>query len=241
MRLSFLLSGMLLGLSGTAAEPAVNHLTAAERADGWRLLFDGTTSTGWRGFHQTGFPSKGWDVKDGCLHHAARAGGGDLVTDGLFEDYDFRFEWKIDAGGNSGVKYFITEDRSGAIGHEYQLMGSRTPAEALVDLKHATASFYDVLPPATNALPRSPGEWNESRILVQGNHVEHWLNGVQVLTYELGSDAVKAGIAASKFKTVPGFGTHFAHRLLLQDHGGDVAFRNLKLRVLPAETRHAAH
>lgn len=213
-----------------ANEPEPNRLTAAERADGWRLLFDGQTLSGWRSFRKPEAPTVGWTVEDGCLRHVGNARGGDLVTTDEFDNYEFRFDWRINAGGNSGVKYFITETREAAIGHEYQLLGPRTPQEALTNLKHGTASFYGVMAPGTNALPRSPDEWNESRIVVRGDHVEHWLNGERVLAYELSSDAVKAGIAASKFRDVSGFGTHFRHRILLQDHGGDIRFRNLKLR-----------
>lgn len=207
-----------------------NTLSDLEKADGWRLLFDGSTSQGWRAFKKDAFPTQGWTVRDGCLGHLGKAGGGDLVTSKLFLDYDFTFEWRINAGGNSGVKYFIDEKRDAAIGHEYQLLGPTTDAEARKDLKHATASFYDVLPVGTNAFPRSPGEWNQSRIRVQGQQVEHWLNGERVLTYTLGSEPVVAGIAASKFKKIAGFGTRFPHPILLQDHGGEIWFRNLKIR-----------
>lgn len=215
-----------------AEETPPNTLTDAERSAGWRLLFDGRTADEWRGFKKAGLPVQGWVVEAGCLRHLGKGGGGDLVTREQFDDYEFAFEWRLDAGGNSGVKYFITESRDGAIGHEYQLLGPRSREEALRDLKHATASFYDVLPPNTNALPRAPGEWNQSRIAVRGMRVEHWLNGAKVLEYELGSGVVQNGIAASKFKDIPGFGTKFPHRLLLQDHGGDAAFRNLKVRPL---------
>lgn len=223
----------LLSTSVAAATEPPNTLSQSEKAAGWRLLFDGTTTHGWRTFQKTTFPTQGWIVREGCLGHLGKAGGGDIVTTDTFSDYDFVFEWRINPGGNSGVKYFIDEKRRGAIGHEYQLLGPTTEAEARRDPKHATASYYDVLPVGTNAFPRPPGEWNQSRILIQGKKVEHWLNGQRVLAYELGSEAVQAGIAASKFKGVAGFGSKFAHPILLQDHGGEIWFRNLKLRPLP--------
>ncbi len=228
----FFLGIALLAPSALAAD-GQNTLSDREKAEGWRLLFDGTTTQGWRSFQKRTFPTQGWVAQDGCLGHLGKAGGGDIVTLETFLDYDFTFEWRINAGGNSGVKYFIDEQRNGAIGHEYQLLGPISDAEALKDLKHATASFYDVLPPATNALPRPPGSWNQSRIVVQGNHIEHWLNGQKVLAYTLGTPPVVAGIAASKFKNVAGFGTHFSHPILLQDHGGEIWFRNLKIRPFP--------
>jgi hypothetical protein len=232
--LSRLLS--LLILAGSACIRAdtlpPNTLSEAEKAAGWRLLFDGETTRGWRAFKGDSFPTQGWRVEDGCLRHDGRMRGGDIITTELFENYEFNFEWKIAPGGNSGVKYFITEERDGAIGHEYQILGPTTREQALRDPRRATASFYEVAAPSTNALPRPPGEWNQSRIVVNGKHIEHWLNGERVLTYELGSDAVVAGIRRSKFRDVPGFGTAFPHHILLQDHGTDVWFRNLKLRVI---------
>lgn len=227
------LASLLLALPLVQAEePPPNTLTEAERQAGWRLLFDGTSTDGWRGFKASSFPSRGWVVEDGVLRHTARGRGGDIITVEKFSNYEFHFDWKINPGGNGGVKYFITEERDGAIGHEYQLLGPRSHEEAIRDLKHGTASFYDVLPPNTNALPRPPGEWNRSAIIVRGDQIEHWLNGERVLTYELGSPAVREAIARSKFNGVVGFGTAFPHHILLQDHGGDISFRNLKLRPL---------
>lgn len=215
-----------------AAEPAPNTLTEAERAAGWRLLFDGRTTQGWHSFGKPTFPAKGWIVEDGCLRHVAKAGGGDIITADTFNDYEFTFEWRIEAGGNGGVKYFITEERNEAIGHEYQLLGERNLDEVLRNRLHATASFYEVAPVSADFPFRPPDTWNQSRIVVRGNAIEHWLNGSRVLAYELGSEPIQAGIAKSKFKSVKGFGTKFSHHLLLQDHGGDVRFRNLKLRPL---------
>lgn len=213
--------------------PAPNTLSATEKAEGWKLLFDGRTSAGWRGFKATGFPAFGWSIEDGCIRHLFKGKGGDVITTEKYNDYEFAFEWRIDAGGNSGVKYFITEDRESAIGHEYQLLGEKDAAELRANLLHATASFYAVAPVSADAPLRPPGSWNQSRIIVRGKAVEHWLNGARVCQYELGSPEITAGIAKSKFKGVEGFGTKFPHHLLLQDHGGDTWFRNLKLRPLP--------
>lgn len=223
-----------LAFLGTAraADPAPNSLTESERAAGWRLLFDGETSQGWRAYGKPGFPDKGWAIEDGCIRHLARGGGGDIITTNKFDDYEFAWEWKVNAGGNGGLKYFVIEDRPDVIGHEYQLMGEADLTAARRDLKHATGSFYDVLPAPTDLPLRPPGTWNESRLVVHGHKVEHWLNGRNILTYELGSDPVKAAIAKSKFRGIPRFGTKFPHHLLLQDHGGDMWFRNLKLRPL---------
>lgn len=218
---------------GATGTPAGNTADEEQKA-GWRLLFDGKTTSGWRGFKKTDFPADRWAVKDGALTHAATGtgdshGGGDIVTVDKFSDFDLRFEWRIAPGGNSGVKYFVTEEREGPIAHEYQVLDDARHPDAKVGPHRQTAAFYDVLPPAADKPSRPAGEWNHSRIVVKGNHVEHWLNGAKVLEYELGSPEVKAAIARSKFKDVAGFGTKFPGHILLQDHGDEVSYRNLRI------------
>jgi len=143
------------------------------------------------------------------------------------------WEWKIAREGNSGLKYFVLDSRKSAIGHEYQMLDDeRNPDGKLAEGKRITASFYDVLKPMVKTPVREPGEINHSRVLVRGNHVEHWLNGVKVLEYECGSDAVKYAVAASKFKDMPGFGERAKGHLLLQDHNSEVWFRNIRIRDL---------
>jgi hypothetical protein len=208
---------------------APNELTPAEQAEGWKLLFDGKSTAGWRSFKKATFPEKGWEVADGCLKKVANVQGGDIITTNTFNDFDLRWEWRIPPRANNGIKYFIIEERGSAIGHEYQMID-----DALVkDGKSSTASFYEVLPPSENKALKSPGEWNTSRVFVKGNHVEHWLNGAKVLEYELGSEQVKAGVAASKFKNVKGFGEKVRGHILLTDHKDEAWFRNIKIRELP--------
>jgi len=209
------------------AVAADNELTPAETAAGWRLLFDGKTTAGWRNFKKPTFPAKGWVVEDGWLKHVARAGGGDIITIDQFSEFELTWEWRIPARANSGLKYFILEERGTAIGHEYQIIDD----SVFKAPKGQTASFYDVLPPRPHAPLKLAPESNQSRILVQGNHVEHWLNGEKVLEYELGSDAVKAAVAKSKFRSVTGFGERTKGHILLTDHGDEASFRNLKIRV----------
>jgi hypothetical protein len=223
-----------------AAATVPNELTAAEKKEGWRLLFDGRTTGGWRGFKQTGFPAGRWVVKDGALAHVKGAeaddhGGADIVTTDTFSEFDLRFDWRISPAGNSGLKYFVTEEREGPIAHEYQVLDDARHPDGKVGPHRQTAAFYDVLAPAADKPMRPVGEWNESRVLVRGLHVEHWLNGAKVLEYELGSPEVKAAIAKSKFKDVTGFGTRLPGHILLQDHGDEVAFRNLKILKLPPQ------
>jgi hypothetical protein len=144
-----------------------------------------------------------------------------------------QWDWKLEQGGNSGLKYFVLESRNSALGHEYQMLDDQiNPDGKLAEGKRLTASFYDVLKPSVPPPSKPMGEINRSRILVKGNHVEHWLNGVKVLEYECGSETLKAAVAESKFKTVPGFGQRVKGHLLLQDHHSNVWFRNIKIRDL---------
>ena len=231
-----------------------NTLTPEEKAAGWELLFDGKTTHGWRRAGGVGFPKRGWRVEDGCLHHVAGIHGGDILTIRTFHDFEFRFEWKLGPHANSGVKYFVDEKRGAHLGHEYQLVaekprafprGKKNPRDLSWDRAvddagrlHGTGAFYDVWPARADRPLRPPGQWNYSCILVCGNHVEHWLNGVKILEYELGSPEILRAVARSKFRHVPNFGRKVTGHILLQDHGGDIWFRNLKIRVLkPKEIR----
>jgi hypothetical protein len=221
---------LLLAGSAAVAAPAVNQLTDEEKAAGWKLLFDGKTTDGWRTFKKQTFPAKGWVVEDGWLHCLGK-GGGDVISDTEFGDFELQWEWRIAPGGNSGLKYFVIETRNSALGHEYQMIDDESSPDAKsLSGKQVTASFYDVLKPTVHPPTRPPGEINQSRILVKGNHVEHWLNGVKVLAYDCGSEEVKAAVAASKFKTTAEFGNKIKGHLLLQDHQSEVWFRNIKIR-----------
>ncbi len=212
-----------------APTPSPNTLTAEEKAAGWKLLFDGRTAKGWRNFKKNSFPSQGWVVEDGMLTKQPGIHGGDIITTETFLDFELTWEWKIPPGGNNGVKYFITEDRDAAIGHEYQMIDDSVVGEP----KGKTAAFYAVLAPSADHQPPRINDWNYSRIMVQGQHVEHWLNGEMVLEYQLGSPTVLAGVAKSKFKNVPGFGFKLRGHILLTDHTDAAHFRNIKIRELP--------
>jgi hypothetical protein len=229
------LASIALAAQVPPAEP--NRLTDAEKAAGWRLLFDGQTTAGWRNFKKPAFPAQGWVIEAGCLRCLPKGGGGDILTDEAFDDFEFAFEWKLAPGANSGVKYLVTEERGSPIAHEYQVLDDERNEDAKAGRHHQTASFYDVLAPVSEAKAKPIGEFNQSRIVVRGQRVEHWLNGAKALEYELESEPLKAALARSKFKDVTGFAAKLKGRLLLQDHGGGVWFRNLKVRALPAEPR----
>lgn len=233
------LASILVARTGWAADetagPKLNQLTPGEKSAGWKLLFDGQSTKGWRNFRKPTFPEKGWVIEDGSLKHVAGAGGGDIISADEFTDFDLQWEWRVPAKANNGLKYFITEERKQAVGHEYQMIDDWRNADGMRGPKWQTASFYDVLPPQKKTPLKAVGEWNHSRVLVQGQHVEHWLNGEKVLEYELGSDALKAAVAQSKFKNVEGFGTKIKGHILLTDHRDEASYRNLKIRELPVK------
>jgi hypothetical protein len=230
---------VLLAASTMYAAPqngaASNTLTAAEKAAGWTLLFDGRTLDGWRGYKKPDASGLRWKIDDGALSLPAETApgtrSGDIISKDTFEQFELVFDWRIAPGGNSGVKYFILEDRDSAIGHEYQVIDDERHADAKVGPHRQTAAFYDVLPAADRPL-KPAGEWNTTRIVVRGQTVEHWLNGKKVLQYELGSPALKAAIEKSKFKGIERFGMRQNGHILLQDHGNQVWFRTIKIHRL---------
>ncbi|MDB6129579.1 MAG: Hydroxypyruvate isomerase [Verrucomicrobiales bacterium] len=201
-----------------------------DSAGQWRTLFDGKTLSGWHSFKKTTPPDKGWVVEDGTLHHLPGGGGGDLISDGEFLNFQLEWDWKVPKGANSGLKYLVSETREGGpLGHEYQLIDDENHADAKRGEKWQTAAFYDVIP-AHGRKVNPVGQWNHSGVVIKGNHVEHWLNGVNVLEYELGSKEVMDAVAKSKFKGVKEFGTHFAAHFLLQDHHDEIWFKNIRVK-----------
>jgi hypothetical protein len=210
-----------------------NTLTPAEKSAGWRLLFDGKTTSGWRGYKKPDMAGLRWKLENGALclpssDGSDTRGARDIISTDTFGDFDLSWQWQVKPGSNSGLKYFVVESGDAAIGHEYQLIDDARHADAKISTERQTASFYDVKS-ATSHPTKPVGEWNTSRVLVKGNHVEHWLNGTKVLEYELGSPEVLAAVKDSKFKDVAGFGTKKQGHILLQDHGDAVCYRSLKI------------
>lgn len=228
MHLATLLS--LLTATIVCVSAAHNELTAQEQQSGWKLLFDGKSTKGWRGFKKRSFPENGWIVKGGELQLEAGSKAGDIITEEKYSEFDLTWEWKLPKGANNGIKYFILEERDSALGHEYQMIDPKDGER--ISPKHKTASFYDVLAPTLEPLLKPAGEWNLSRVLVQGKKVEHWLNGQKVLEYELGSDAVLKAVQKSKFQSVAGFGQPQNGHILLTYHNDPVSYRNIKIRPL---------
>lgn len=250
-----LLTGIIPTLLGAEATPP-NTLTDAEKAAGWRLLWDGQTSAGWRTPGSERFPSRGWQMTNGLISVLASGGGesrggGDIITKERFSEFELLVDFKITEGANSGIKYLVQPNLSpidrvtgrpaavgSAIGPEYQVLDDlRHPdAKAGRDGNRTLGSLYDVLPAATTKKPNPIGEWNTARIVVTKQRAEHWLNGEKILEYERGSEPYRQAVAASKFKNIPEFGEWADGHILLQDHGNQVWFRNLKIRV-PAAAR----
>ncbi|MEC7846108.1 MAG: DUF1080 domain-containing protein [Gemmatimonadota bacterium] len=211
-------------------ESQINTLTDAEREAGWELLFDGQSTDGWRGYMMDAVPD-GWQVLDGELTRVGR--GRDLITTAQFENFDLTLEWKVELGGNSGILFRAVE------GPEQIYMGA-PEMQILDDDNHAdgrspltsVGSNY-AIHPAPRGLAHPVGEWNSVRILVDGNHVEHWLNSFRTVEYELGSVDWLERVAASKFSQWPEYGQASRGHIGLQEHGDVVAFRNIKIRRLP--------
>ena len=221
-----------------------NSLSEFEIKSGWKLLFDGKTSNGWKGAYKDSFPGKGWEIKDGILKVLSSSGaestnGGDIVTTEKFSAFDLSFDFKLTQGANSGVKYFVTlseNNKGSAIGLEYQLLDDSLHPDAKMGISgnRTLASLYDLIKAEkTSRFIKPPEKWNTGRIVVYpNNHVEHYLNGIKVLEYERGSQAYRDLVAISKYKIWPGFGEAKEGHILLQDHGNEVSFRSIKIRKL---------
>jgi 3-keto-disaccharide hydrolase len=229
-------AGSVLIAQSNPPASGANTLTAAEKQAGWALLFDGSSMKGWRGYKRQDAAGTRWKVADGMLSvdpadGKDTRGALDIVTTDTYDQFELTWEWKVAPGGNSGLKYFVLEDRDAAIGHEYQIIDDEKHADAKIGPHRQTAAFYDVLAAADRPI-KPAGEWNQSRVIVQGRSVEHWLNGKRVLQYELGSPALQAAVDKSKFKGIERFGKPQKGHILLQDHGDRVWYRNVKIRKI---------
>jgi hypothetical protein len=205
-----------------------NVLTPGEQAAGWKLLFNGADTAGWRGF-KTPAPDAGWKVRDGALSPDPKTSK-DLVTKDRYENFELVFDWKISPQGNSGVMYHVIEagDETYESGPEYQILDN-AHGEAPPEQAGALFALY----PPTSDRTRPVGQFNHALIIVDHGKVQHYLNGMKVTEYEIGSPEFKAKVAASKFKRWPQFATGQTGFIALQNHGDDVAFKNIKIRVLP--------
>lgn len=221
-----------------------NELTPEEKSQGWKLLFDGKTNQGWVGAYKNTFPEKGWTIEDGILKIQKSDGSestnfGDIVTTEEFTVFDLAFDFNITEGANSGVKYFVTlseGNKGSAIGLEYQILDDALHPDAKMgrDGNRTLSSLYDLIKAEKQPrFVRKPGEWNQGRVVVYpDNKVEHYLNGVKVLEYQRGSQAYRDLVAISKYKVWNRFGEAQKGRILLQDHGDQVSYKNIKIKTL---------
>jgi len=233
MKKEFSILLIFLFMSNFVGAQTINSLTSKEIKQGWILLFDGKTTNGWT----TGSDQPvlvGWEVKDGCITTVKDGKGGDFVTVNEYKDFDLSVDYNITPGCNSGIKYFYSKyEKGGNLGMEYQILDDKLAEDNKKD-NHLCGSFYDCLPPnAAEKKVNQPGEWNTIRIVAKGKNVEHWLNGKKILEFTRGSKNYTDAVATSKFnKTTPTFGMVEKGRILLQEHGGVVSFRNIKIKLL---------
>ena len=231
---SILLTALVAACSAPGRAPAAdgqqlspNTLTAEEQGEGFKLLFDGATLNGWRGFKRA--DAAGWDVVEGTIHHAT--GEVDLLTVEEFQDFELRLDWRISPGGNSGIFYRGTEEYDEIYwsAPEMQVLDDSAHADAMNRLT-AAGSDYALYPAPAGVVHRA-GEWNSVRIIARGHHVEHWMNGVKVVEYELDSPDWRARVAASKFHAWPNYGKASKGHIAVQVHGGDIRYRNVRIRT----------
>lgn len=233
----------LLPLGGGAAEP--NTLSEVEKIEGWKLLWDGKSSEGWRSARAADtFPATGWEMKDGVLTVMPTGGkesaaGGDIITREQYAHFILKVDFQLTEGANSGIKYLVdpglNKGSGSAIGPEFQLLDDAKHPDAKMGKNgnRTIGSLYDLIPAAADKRPHAVGEWNSALIIASGAHVEHWLNGDKVVEYERGSPEFRKLVAESKYKVWPNFGERPEGHILLQDHGNRVSFRNVKIKVLP--------
>ena len=227
----------LIGLFIVQLSVAQNTLTKKEEKDGWKLLFDGKTTNGWRKFNGNKVPAA-WKVQDGALFFdntvTDRGERGDIITEGEYENYEFSYDWKIDSCGNSGVMFNVVEDQKyrtpWLTGPEMQVLDNTCHPDAKIE-KHRAGDLYDLVKSKTEPV-KPVGEWNQARIVSNKGKYEFWLNGTKIVEFTMHTPEWDALVAGSKFKTMPDFGKAKKGHFALQDHGDKVWFRNIKIKEL---------
>lgn len=219
-----------------------NIISEYEKQNGWKLLWDGKTTKGWRGAKLDKFPEYGWEIKDGVLKVLSSGGaesrnGGDIITTKKYKNFELIVDFKITEGANSGIKYFVDPElnkgEGSAIGCEFQILDDEKHPDAKLGVEgnRTLGALYDLIPPINKRVNRI-GQWNRAKIIVKDKNVEHWLNGFKVVEYVRGTQMWRALVNYSKYKVWPKFGELEEGHILLQDHGNEVSFMNIKIREL---------
>ncbi|MGY4386073.1 hypothetical protein ACVWYN_003123 [Pedobacter sp. UYP24] len=233
MKRAFILLLFWVAVSSSAYAQKANVLTKSERKKGWILLFDSESTKGWTTTSGAEVPS-GWQIVDKTLKAVADGKGGDIVTIAEYSNFELILDYKVELTSNSGLKYFYSKYQTGGnLGMEYQILDDML-AEDNQKANHLTGSLYDILEPSKRVKKLYPaGQWNSIRIVANGKHVEHWLNDYKILEFTRDSKEFADAVALSKFsKTTPAFGSIDKGKILLQEHGGVVSFRNIKIKKL---------
>lgn len=232
----------VIGLFSFSVFAQNNTLTEQEKREGWKLLWDGKTTNGWKGAKLDKFPTHGWVIENGILKVKKGDGGestngGDIVTTRKYKNFVLKVDFKITEGANSGIKYFVNpglnKGEGSAIGCEFQILDDDKHPDAKLGVKgnRKLGALYDLIPVADDK-PFVKSDFNTAMVIVNGNHVEHWLNGVKILEYERNNQMFNALVAYSKYRDWPNFGNAPEGNILLQDHGDEVWFKNIKIKEL---------
>ena len=244
--------GLASAQTPATSATAPNTLTPSEKEAGWKLLWDGKTSDGWRSSKSDVFPASGWSIKDGILttHENGgkeSVGAGDIITRERYKSFELSVDFKITPGANSGIKFYVQPGLApissdgkkaavgSAIGIEFQILDDQRHPDAKLgkDGNRTIGSLYDLITAPAEKKVNPPGEWNTARILAQGNKVQFWLNGEKIIAFERASEDFRARVAASKYNAIPSFGEWEDGHILLKEHGNEVSFRNVKIRPIP--------
>lgn len=219
-----------------------NNLTEAQTADGWELLWDGKTTKGWRSSSHEGFPEKGWEIKDGVLsvlHHDNKADrGGHIMTEAQYSHFILELDFRISAGANSGIKYFLDpkllKDKGNPMGLEFQIIDENNlPKDKPAPVNNqSVGSLFGLITANSEKRVNEVGQWNRARLVVRGNQVEHWLNGIKIVEFDRGSEEYRTMVANSRFAKQPNYGQWEKTHIVLQDHGFLVSFRSIKIKNL---------
>ena len=230
--ITLLLSATLLG-TVTISLPADDTPSAKE--EGWVALFDGKSLAGWR--RLDGKPVRGWAAEEGVLQR--KGGGGDIYTEKEYSNFVLELEWRINKGGNSGIKYRMTYYDRNYFGPEFQILGDADAKVKPDRRKYATGAMYDLIPVDMSKRKLHPaGQWNKLKIVADGSKIQHWVNGAKVMEVDVSTESFRTeAVAKSKFKRWPHYAQNPSGRIMLQEHGGAVGFRNIRIRELPAKKK----